>query len=125
MRSRLLLAKNMNGDVLTAAEVFGKQLPQTRLVVLSACETELEEYDNSEGMIGMARTFLAAGAPLVIASQWSINSNATADLMIRFYRHLKTPGMSKSQALRLAQLETINDNGFPFFWAPFVLIGKP
>jgi CHAT domain-containing protein len=42
--------------------------------------------------------------------------------MIRFYRNLKT-GMSKSEALRQAQLQTINDNGFPFFWAPFVLVG--
>jgi len=45
--------------------------------------------------------------------------------MIRFYRHLQKDGMSKSEALRQAQLETINDNGFPFFWAPFVLVGKP
>jgi CHAT domain-containing protein len=44
--------------------------------------------------------------------------------MIRFYRHLQV-GKTKSEALRQAQLETIRDNGFPFFWGPFVLVGKP
>jgi CHAT domain-containing protein len=78
-----------------------------------------------EGLMSLTRAFMYAGTPSVVVSLWNVNDETGADLMIRFYRHLKMPGISKREALRLAQLETIRDNGFPFFWAPFVLIGKP
>ena len=124
VRSRLLLAK---GDALTAGEVLRAQLPQTRLVVLSACDTELEGYDNGEGMIGMARTFLVAGAPLVVASQWSVDSDATAELMIRFHQLRKSEGLSTSLALRRAQQEMLAgpDKRYhhPYYWAAFVPVG--
>jgi CHAT domain-containing protein len=123
MRSRLLLAKD---EALTAAEVFGKQLPQARLVVLSACETELERYDDGEGMIGIARTFLAAGAPLVVASQWPVDSDATADLMFRFHALRKLEGLSTTAALRRAQQEMLSgpgDHRNPYYWAAFLPVG--
>jgi CHAT domain-containing protein len=124
MRSRLLLAKN---DALTAAEVFGKQLPQARLVVLSACQTEFEGYDSGEGMIGIARTFLAAGAPLVVASQWPVDSDATAELMIRFHRLRKLENLSTANALRRAQQEMLSGSDEPhrnpYYWAAFLLVG--
>ena len=127
VRSRLLLAKSAKGDALTAAEVLREQLPEARLVVLSACDTELEGYDNGEGMIGMARTFLAAGAPLVVASQWSVDSDATADLMIRFHQLRKAEGVSTSLALRRAQQEMLTgpDKRYhnPYYWAAFVPVG--
>jgi tetratricopeptide (TPR) repeat protein len=128
MRSRLLLAKDAAGDdALTAAEVFGKQLPQARLVVLSACQTELERYDNGEGMIGIARTFLAAGAPLVVASQWPVDSYATADLMISFHRLRKLEGLSTAAALRRAQQEMLagadERHRNPYYWAAFLPVG--
>jgi CHAT domain-containing protein len=128
MRSRLLFAKDAAGDVaLTAAEVFGKQLPKARLVVLSACQTELESYDNGEGIIGIARTFLAAGAPLVVASQWPVDSYATADLMISFHRLRKLEGLSTSAALRRAQQEMIEGaderHRNPYYWAAFLPVG--
>ncbi|HKO42390.1 MAG TPA: CHAT domain-containing protein [Pyrinomonadaceae bacterium] len=124
MRSRLLLAKN---DSLTAAEVFNKRLPLARLIVLSACQTGLERYDNGEGMIGIARTFLAAGAPLVVASQWPVDSNATADLMIRFHRLRRQEGWSTTKALRQAQQEMLAgaDESYrdPYYWAAFLPVG--
>ena len=128
MRSRLLLAKDPAGnDALTAAEVFGKQLPQARLVVLSACQTEIERYDDGEGMIGIARTFLAAGAPLVVASQWPVDSAATADLMIRFHRSRKLEGLSTTAALRRAQQEMLagadEQRRNPYYWAAFLPVG--
>jgi len=127
MRSRLLLAKDATGDSLTAAEVFTKQLPQARLVVLSACQTELERYDNGEGMIGIARTFLAAGAPLVIASQWPVDSDATAKLMIRFHQLRKLGGMNTAAALSHAQQEMLADADEryrnPYYWAAFLPVG--
>lgn len=127
MRSRLLLAKNVNGEALTAAEVFDNPLPHLRLVVLSACETELESYDNGEGMIGLARTFLAAGAPLVVASQWPVNSDATAYLMIRFHQLRRVDGVSTSMALRRAQEEMLTGSDIRlrnlYYWAAFLPVG--
>ena len=124
MRSRLLLARD---EALTAAEVFGKRLPVARLVVLSACETELERYDSGEGMIGIARTFLAAGAPLVVASQWPVDSDATAELMIRFHRLRKEEGMKTTRALRRAQQEMLSGpderHRNPYYWAAFLPVG--
>jgi len=95
---------------------------RTRLVVLSACETGLGKEVKGEGLMSLTRAFMYAGTPSVVVSLWNVNDESAADLMIRFYRNLKT-GMSKGEALRQAQLETIRDNGFPFFWAPFVLVG--
>ena len=110
--------------VLAAYEIWDLKL-QADLVVLSACETGLGKEIRGEGLMSLTRAFMYAGTPSVVVSLWNVNDETAADLMIRFYRNLKTPGIRKSEALRLAQLETIQDNGFPFFWAPFVLIGKP
>ncbi|HSE19860.1 MAG TPA: CHAT domain-containing protein [Pyrinomonadaceae bacterium] len=124
MRSRLLLAHD---EALTAAEVFGKKLPRARLVVLSACQTEFEGYDSGEGMIGIARTFLAAGAPLVVASQWPVDSDATAELMIRFHRLRKLEGLTTTRALRRAQQEMLSSpderHRNPYYWAAFLPVG--
>ena len=108
--------------LLSAYEIFNLKL-NADLVVLSACETGLGKEIKGEGLMSLMRAFMYAGTPSVVVSLWNVNDESAADLMIRFYRNLKT-GMNKSEALRQAQLETIGDNGFPFFWAPFVLVGK-
>ena len=110
--------------MLSAYEIFNLKL-RADLVVLSACETGLGKEVKGEGLMSLTRAFMYAGTPSVVVSLWNVNDESAADLMIRFYRNLKTARMSKAEALRQAQLETINDNGFPFFWAPFVLVGKP
>jgi CHAT domain-containing protein/Tfp pilus assembly protein PilF len=109
--------------VLSAYEIFNLKL-KADLVVLSACETGLGKEVRGEGLMSLTRAFMYAGTPSVVVSLWNVNDQSAADLMIRFYRHLKS-GKSKSEALRQAQLETIRDNGSPFYWAPFVLVGKP
>ena len=110
--------------VLSAYEIFNLKL-KADLVVLSACETGLGKEVKGEGLMSLTRAFMYAGTPSVVVSLWNVNDESAADLMIKFYRNLKTTRMSKAEALRQAQLETIKDNGFPFFWAPFVLVGKP
>lgn len=110
--------------LLSAYEIFNLKL-KADLVVLSACETGLGKEIKGEGLMSLTRAFMFAGTPSVIVSLWNVNDETAADLMVRFYRNLKTGRMSKSEALRQAQLETVNDNGFPFYWAPFVLVGKP
>ncbi|HXG85548.1 MAG TPA: CHAT domain-containing protein [Pyrinomonadaceae bacterium] len=108
-------------------ELIGKSLPRVKLVVLSACQTGVENFYNGEGMIGAARTFLAAGIPLVVASQWEVDSDATAELMIRFHKYRKIEKLSTVDALRRAQLDLINgrDERFknPYYWSAFVALG--
>ena len=127
--SRLVLATQKGSDDgdLTVGELVGMKLPRTKLVVLSACETSGRDYYNGEGLIGIARTFLQTGIPLVVASQWSVESESTAQLMLRFHRYRKLPGVSSPTALRKAQLELLEDpHGLysdPYYWAAFTTVG--
>ncbi len=119
--SKLLLA---DGD-LRSSELGAYKLPRAKLVVLSACETGLERYNKSEGAIGIARTLLALGAPVVVASQWKVDSEPTKDLMIAFHRNRKRNGMTSAESLRRAQLEAMSraETNAPFYRAAFSLFG--
>ena len=114
-------------SILTNYEILGDKLGNTRLIILAACETGIERYYSGEGMIGSSRTFLAAGVPLVVASQWAVDSESTAELMVRFHRYRKTGNFSTAQALRRAQLDMLEgDNESyrdPYYWAGFVTFG--
>jgi CHAT domain-containing protein len=119
--SKLLFA----GGELRSSELSSYQLARTKLVVLSACETGFERYNKSEGAIGIARTFLALGSPIVLASQWKVDSEPTKDLMIAFHRHRTQEHLSSGESLRLAQLEVLrrDETKAPFYWAAFSLFG--
>jgi CHAT domain-containing protein len=133
--SKLLLTKEEFGPgegqksdgLLQAYEIYAMRLPRTRLVVLSACQTGIEHSYKGEGAIGIARSFIKAGAPLVVASVWPVETQATLELMIKFHRFRKLTDLSTAEALRRAQLEMINhpDRRLrqPYYWAGFVLIG--
>ncbi len=107
-------------------EVFNLRLGSP-LVMLSACETGLGKEKRGEGVLGLTRAFMYAGAPTVGVSLWSVADKSTADLMTDFYRRLLSTGDSttSSGALRSAQLAMITGKKYsaPFYWAPFVLIG--
>jgi CHAT domain-containing protein len=122
-RSKFLFT---DGD-LPVEEVLKIKLPRTRLMVLSACETGVENFYNGEGMIGAARAFLASDVPMVVASTWSVDSEATAELMNKFHRYRKSDGLTVTAALRQAQIDLLSDEGkpfrHPFFWAGFLPIG--
>ena len=122
-KSKFLLA----GSDLEIGEINSKNLSHIRLIVLSACETGLEKFYNGEGMIGAARAFLAADVPLVVASQWSVESTATAELMIKFHRFRKQQNMPTIEALRQAQIEMLRNENTrfrqPYYWAGFLPIG--
>lgn len=119
--SKLLFA----GGDLRSSELGAYKLPKAKLVVLSACETGFERYDKSEGAIGIARTFLAMGAPVVVASQWKVDSETTRDLMIAFHHNRKEKQMTSAESLRRAQLEVFSSDktNAPFYWAAFSLFG--
>lgn len=130
MSSHLVFAATEAGpeeDTLANRELAALSLPQTRLVVLSACQTGHETSNGGEGLSGMSRTFLAAGVPLVVASQWNVESGATAELMKSFHRYRHTEHEPTGSALRHAQMDMINDPSgsynAPFYWAAFAVFG--
>jgi len=96
------------------------------LVVLSACQTALGKEIRGEGLVGLTRGFMYAGAPRVVASFWRIDDRATADIMRRFYEAMLKDGLSPAAALRAAQVSMLNDKRWqsPHFWAAFTLQGE-
>jgi len=134
--SKLLLSEDESKDQIThhasrgslqASEIYALKFPRTRLVVLSACQTGIERAYRGEGAIGLARPFIVAGVPVVVATLWPVESESTADLMISFHKHRKQGPLSTVAALREAQLEAIrNQQGRSirnYSWAAFVAIG--
>jgi CHAT domain-containing protein/tetratricopeptide (TPR) repeat protein len=123
----LSLVGNKTGDgFLRTDEIFNLKMGNS-LVMLSACETGLGKEKRGEGVIGLTRAFMYAGAPTVGVSLWSVADKSTADLMTDFYqRLLASSPNSPSVALRDAQLAMINGKKYsaPFYWAPFVLVGE-
>ena len=112
--------------LLQVYEIFDLKL-NADLVVLSACETGLGKEVKGEGMIGLTRAFLYAGARSLVVSLWKVEDRSTAQLMEKFYRFAGNKSMSKSEALRQAQLELIRNTEFshPYRWAGFTLVGTP
>jgi CHAT domain-containing protein len=115
--------KSQNG-FLKLQDVYNLNLP-TDLVVLSACQTGLGREIKGEGLVGLTRGFMYAGARNVVASLWKVNDVATAELMGHFYSALLTDGMQPAAALRSAQLTLWRQNRWasPYYWAPFTIQG--
>lgn len=112
--------------LLQAHEIFDLRLAAD-LVVLSACETALGKEVTGEGLMGLTRAFLYAGADSLVVSLWPVADDAaTPDLMVSFYRRLDRSG-DKSEALQAAKLELIRKKQYahPYYWAPFILVGEP
>lgn len=93
------------------------------LVTLSACETGMNTVAPGDELMGLARGFLSAGAATVMMSLWTIDDEATAELMSKFYRSLTTTN-SPATALRVAQVDLLKEKPHPFFWSPFILVGR-
>lgn len=112
---------NDNG-LLTAQEVLDLQL-NAELVVLSGSDTALGRI-TEDGVIGLPRSFMAAGVPSLVASLWTISDASTTFLMTEFYKNLQQ-NPDKAQALRSAMLATMKQHSNPRDWAAFILIGEP
>jgi len=123
----LSLIGNKSGDgFLRTDEIFNLKLGAP-LVMLSACETGLGKEKRGEGVIGLTRAFMYAGAPTVGVSLWSVSDNSTALLMTDFYKRMFTgQGMAPGAAMQAAQQSMIAGKKYsaPFYWAPFVLVGE-
>jgi len=128
LRSALALAGASSGDpdgVLTALEAASLDLDGVDLVVLSACETGLGDVREGEGVLGLQRAFLAAGAPATVTSLWQVDDDGTQALMAEFYRNLWERKLDKLEALRQAQLALLRGKAYapPYYWAAFTLGG--
>jgi CHAT domain-containing protein/tetratricopeptide (TPR) repeat protein len=124
----LSLVGNKAGDgFLRTDEIFNLGL-NSRLVMLSACETGLGKQKRGEGVIGLTRAFMYAGTPTVGVSLWSVADASTAQLMTDFYKRLlATADGSPTTAMRAAQTTMIASKtkfSAPYYWAPFVLVGE-
>lgn len=109
---------------LQAHEVYNLKL-SADLVVLSACQTALGKDVRGEGLIGLTRGFMYAGAPRVAASLWRVPDLATMELMKRFYRAMLVDGQPPAAALRSAQGSMVKERRWtPYHWAGFTLQGE-
>nr|QKW93719.1 photosystem I assembly protein Ycf3 [Vitiosangium cumulatum] len=107
----------------TALELAGLDLWGTELVVLSACETGRGDVKLGQGVYGLRRALISAGAETVVSSLWKVNDDTTHQLMQGYYRHLLA-GRPRVSALREAMLEVRQAHPHPYAWAPFIALGR-
>ncbi len=107
---------------LTAHTALSMKLPGA-LVVLSGCETGRSAVAGGDEILGLVRAFLGAGAATLVVSLWLVQDETTASLMADFYAEIRA-GATPAQALRHAQQRLRRSHPHPYYWAPFVLIGK-
>lgn len=118
------LASGNDDGILTAMEASGLDLMGTKLVVLSACETGVGKVTNGDGVYGLRRALVIAGAESMVMSLWQVDDFATKELMSGYYAKLGA-GKSRSSALREVQLELAGSKKYahPFYWAAFLPAG--
>ncbi|MBD2607260.1 tetratricopeptide repeat protein [Scytonema hofmannii FACHB-248] len=106
-------------------DIFNLNLP-AELIVLSACETGLGKEIKGEGLVGLTRGFMYAGSPRVVVSLWSVDDEATSELMTKFYQKMLQDKLKPAAALRSAQIEMLKNENFaaPYYWAAFTLQGE-
>jgi CHAT domain-containing protein len=116
---------NAQDGFLRANDIYNLKLP-AELVVLSACQTGLGKEIKGEGLVGLTRGFMYAGAARVVVSLWSVNDKATAELMAKFYQKMLKQGERPAAALRAAQVEMRRQKQWqsPYYWAAFTLQGE-
>jgi CHAT domain-containing protein len=116
---------NPQNGFLRLHDIFNLNLP-AELVVLSACQTGLGKAVKGEGMVGLTRGFMYAGAPRVMVSLWNVDDKGTSELIIRFYKKMWQENKTPAAALRAAQIEMWQDKRWnaPYYWAAFTLQGE-
>lgn len=134
-RSTLVLAGVRQGQrasslkqdgLLTAENSRSLDLDETQLVVLSACDSGVGTTSNGQGIYGLRRGFLVAGAETVVTSLWRVDDQATGELMVLYYRKLldpKNPG-DRLRAMEESMQELRSRRAHPYYWAPFLVIGQ-
>jgi CHAT domain-containing protein len=123
-RANLRRSTDEDDGVLTALEASRLNLWGTRLVALSACDTGVGEVRNGEGVYGLRRAFVLAGAESLLMSLWPVSDTWSERQMRSYYQHLKL-GKGRGDSLRLVQLDMLarNPRLHPFYWANFIQSG--
>jgi CHAT domain-containing protein/Flp pilus assembly protein TadD len=118
-------AQASDDGILTALEASGLNLSGTKLVVLSSCDTGVGKISSREGVYGLRRAFVLAGAESLVMSLWSVSDYMTRELMTKYYQNLHS-GMGRGEALRRSQLAMLNrpERRHPFYWAGFIHSGE-
>jgi CHAT domain-containing protein len=116
--------RSQNGFI-QAHEIYNLKLA-AEVVVLSACQTGLGKEIKGEGLVGLTRGFMYAGAARVMASLWKVDDEATADLMVQLYNGILKQGLRPAAALRAAQVAMWKEKQWaaPYYWAAFILQGE-
>jgi CHAT domain-containing protein len=119
-----LHTEGSDDGILTALEASGLNLWGTQLVTLSACDTGIGEVVNGEGVYGLRRAIVLAGAEALVMSLWPVSDLVTREMMISYYTGLQH-GLGRGEALRHVQLEMLRRKGrqHPFYWASFIHSG--
>ena len=112
---------NVEDGILTADEISRLDLSNTKLAVLSACETARGKIDPVDGVYGLQRAFKMAGVGTIVMSLWKVQDDATSLLMTQFYTYL-TDGIDKHQALWKAMMDVKEEYKDPYYWAGFVML---
>ncbi len=130
LRSGVALAganehKEDDNGILTALEVTGLNLWGTKLVVLSGCDTGVGEVKSGDGVHGLRRALVLAGAETQVMSLWAVSDKGTRELMVSYYKKLKQ-GEGRGEALRQVQLEMLKqvNRRHPYYWASFIQSGE-
>ena len=132
-RSAVVLADAAQGDrassaaedgLLTAEEARSLDLYGTQLVVLSACDTGQGELSVGQGVYGLRRAFLVAGAETLVTSLWQVNDAATGKLMQKYYQKLLKEKKGRLEGMQEAMKEIREKYTHPYYWAPFMVTGS-
>jgi CHAT domain-containing protein len=114
--------RGKSDGVVTALKLSGLDLKGTDLVVLSACETGVVDINSTDSVSGLSKAFIQAGAKDIIISLWSVDDQATKELMSSFYRQIKE-SKDYAKALKFAKLKMIEEGKHPFYWGAFIVSG--
>src|SRR5581483_4799483 len=129
LRSGLVLAGVQDAGTLTAMEAAGLNLWGTKLVTLSACDTGVGDVRNGEGVYGLRRAFVIAGAETLVMSLWPVSDYVTRKTMTAYYTGLRD-GLGRGDALRRAKLAMLKGTAgrhpfrHPYYWASFIQAGQ-
>ncbi|HET7114088.1 MAG TPA: CHAT domain-containing protein, partial [Pyrinomonadaceae bacterium] len=122
------ITNDADDGLLQIHEIYKMDLAHMRLVVLSACQTAIEQQYSGEGAVSVARPFIASGVPLVVATLWPVDSSSSERLMTSFHRERTRSKVSTAEALQRAQLEMLSDTyeplHHPYYWAAFTVTGR-